>query len=107
MKKKPVKKPTRAEIAKAHKAYCDYSPIERECRSPHYSVCATAYLYDLDWKNWFQEGAGSGSYIHVKHKNDDTWHRVFPKRISGRSCTRLALHNGILQWLHDKQYESE
>jgi hypothetical protein len=43
-------------------------------------------------------------YIHVRKYSRDmgeTWHRVFPRSINDRKCTRIKAVNGEPVWLHD------
>lgn len=72
-------------------------PIIRTCSNPRNSICSSALLQDLDWTNWWQDNG----YIHVKHSSAETWHRVFPRKIRERRCTRIAVSNGIPQWFYD------
>ncbi len=75
-------------------------PIRRPCWQRGNSTCDTSELASLDWGNWFQDAG----YIHVRRNDVDgeTWHRVFPKRIRGRVCTRVAVTDGTVCWMHDK-----
>lgn len=75
-------------------------------RVTSFSICATAFLKTLDFANWFQDSPtflnrDGNSYIHVKSKDDDTWHRVHPRKMKGKKVQRLAVYEGSLYWLYD------
>ena len=53
---------------------------------------------DLDWSDWWTDHSGDANYLHVRHLDGDTVHRVhcrFARR------PRLALRGGVLYWLVD------
>lgn len=60
---------------------------------------AGAPLENLDWSNWFTDTTMGGFYLHVRHVDGESWHRVFCRRADR---PRLALYNGKLYWLVDK-----
>lgn len=70
------------------------------------SSCPSQRLSALDWSNWWLDhGFGDGCYLHVRHicdDGDETWHRVYPHRVKGRVCHRVAVYGGVLYWLHDE-----
>lgn len=78
-------------------------PLWRCAEDPKWSLCASADLRELDWSNWWQDEY-DGTYLHVlKYTPDegDTWHRVQPRNLRGRKCTRVAVWNGVVHWLFD------
>lgn len=67
-----------------------------------FSTCATSRLEALDFENWFQDSSGGNCYIHVlSPRPDDTWHRVYPRKIRGKTVQRLAVYEGSIYWLYD------
>ena len=70
-----------------------------------HSTCGSASIGCLDWRSWYLDsGFGDGCYLHVRHlsKYDGvTYHRVYPRKVRGRVCHRIAMLRGRLYWLHD------
>jgi len=70
-----------------------------------HSTCGSASIGCLDWRSWYLDsGFGDGCYLHVRHlsKYDGvTYHRVYPRKVRGRVCHRIAMLKGRLYWLHD------
>ena len=82
-------------------------PLSLRCSDAGYSTCGSAHLRDLDWTNWSQDFSFDSHYLHVRRApvrvglDDETWHRVYPKRVNRRVCNRIAVVNGIPHWLYD------
>lgn len=74
--------------------------IRRVIKSNRNSSCASARLCDLDWSNWWTDNSFESHYLHVKHKDGETVHRVFC-RISKNP--RIGMYDNILKWLIDKR----
>lgn len=85
-------------------------PSRRLVTSIHNSGCSSAGLHKLDFSQWFSDmtltygGLKYGSlYLHVLHKDGETWHRVYPRmpRTNRWSGIRLECRKGSLFWLLD------
>jgi len=72
----------------------------REVGDSKYSTCDCALLEDLDFKNFWSDSTNSSIgmfYLHVKHKNQDTYHRVYCRR---NKNPRIGMAKGKLYWLY-------
>ena len=58
-----------------------------------------SHLSDLCWDNWFTDGGPRQLYLHVQHRNGETWHRVFCRHADR---PRLESRKGKLYWLVDQ-----
>ena len=57
-------------------------------------------LADLDFDNWWTDNSKGMNFFHVKHKVEDTWHRVYCKKTD---CPRLLMKDGKLMWIIDSR----
>lgn len=64
---------------------------------PRKSMCGSARLEELDWRNWWMDTSFNRLYLHVRHKNGETLHRVYCRRCDN---PRLAMAAGHLVWLY-------
>lgn len=72
-------------------------PRQRAVANPRNSTCS-ARISDLDFSWWFTDGSFESFYLHVRHKDGETIHRV---RCRASQTPRLALYDGVLYWLID------
>lgn len=90
--------------------------VRRRVDSPRNS--GSARIEDLDFSDWWMDAWEKDGpiirdtrYIHVAHKGHDgmqgTVHRVHPRRAKNAQSWRLAMRNGVLYWLIDKDLRSE
>jgi hypothetical protein len=75
----------------------------RRVNSPRNSECGSARLQDLDWSNWWTDTSAGQHYLHVAHRDGETFHRVYC-RLGGPA--RIGMRNGLLYWLLDPPQET-
>ena len=80
--------------------------LRRSVFNPRNSTCGSARVKDLSVHWWFTDNSDPASiYIHACRWKDRTYHRVWPRLISGYTCKRIAMRNYIhgarLFWLYD------
>jgi len=66
-----------------------YLPISED------SECDTAALSELDFCKYTIDHSFGSTYLHVHRKSDDTWHRVYCRKVTNPRVTR---QNGVLCW---------
>lgn len=72
-------------------------PRWRKINSPRNSECL-ARLDLLDWSNWWIDGNGFDTYLHVSKPDDGTVQRVYCRH--AEEC-RIGMRNGELYWIVD------
>jgi len=71
--------------------------VRRAVASERNSSCGSSGLADLDWSTWWTDTSFGRHYLHVKHKDGETMHRVCCRRCE---CPRLEMRRGKLMWLY-------
>ena len=77
-----------------------HPPRSRGVFNKRNSICGSANIDDLVTGEWWTDG-GDEIYIHAKHKDGETSHRVFPRKMRGYKCKRMTMKDGKLYWLYD------
>lgn len=72
-------------------------PRWRKINSPRNSQ-STSPLHLLDWSNWWIDGNGFDTYLHVSKPDDGTVHRVYCLNVE--EC-RVGMRDGMLYWIVD------
>lgn len=76
---------------------CD--PARLWCFDTRYSESDGTPLVDLDWDSWWPDGGSffGTYYLHVRHRNGDTAHRVYP-RGKAKRANAVESWGGRLAW---------
>ena len=86
--------------------------IRRAVFNSHNSTCGSARIEDLSAHWWWTDHSDPDSlYIHACRWSDRTYHRVWPRPITGYVCKRLEMKNrpggAKLFWLYDANIKAE
>lgn len=71
----------------------------RKINSARNSECGSAKLAELDWSEWWTDDSFESVYLHVRHRDGETVHRV---RCRQTQRPRIGFRNGMLCWLIDR-----
>jgi len=74
----------------------------RRINSPRNSDCGSARLSELDWSNWWTDTSAGDHYLHVAHRQNQTFHRVYCR---ANERPRIGQRDGVLYWLIDPKRE--
>jgi len=94
------------------KAILRKSPIRRAVFNPRNSTCGSARMDELSAYWWWTDNSNPNSlYIHACRWSDRTYHRVWPRSITGYTCKRIEMQNRLygakLFWLYDANAEND
>jgi hypothetical protein len=70
--------------------------VSRAVANPRHSTCGSARLAELDFTEMFTDTSFGAHYLHVAHRDGETWHRVHCR---ASSSPRIKISKGVVYWL--------